>query len=132
MSLKTGTPATKTDSPSGKDEVRALVSIAQESADQVRLADGSVQFPMRVRAVRENGFELVGPVFLPRQCHLLVALGAGEADTVEGLYGLPEASLPCVVRKAQMVATEPVYSIWVQLAAPDPVLLATLGRLLGS
>ncbi len=80
-----------------------IASVEQASRSQVVLAGEPQEVALRARSSRPGMVELLGGVFLPRQCQLELRPSQG-GDAVRG-----------VVRKVQMCDLEPTYAIWVQV-----------------
>jgi len=92
------------------------VSVGLESASAVVFANGAVEVPMQVRAMKGRDVELSGSTFFPKQCHVEIALP--EPSIRQRLTG--------VVRKVQTTSAAPSHTVWVHLDENDPALLADL------
>ena len=111
---------TSTGEPAAAPEqgVGATVSVGHESRAQVAMARGLRDMGLELRSLRPNGVELVGSVFLPKQCQLELELTDAAGAVVGDLNG--------VVRKVQMIGPQPKYAIWVGLDRRDLARLAAL------
>ncbi|MCP5112020.1 MAG: hypothetical protein GY953_14420 [bacterium] len=82
----------------------ATVSVHPDSAALVVPANLHGKLEMGVRALKENGAELTGSSFLPRNCLLDIEFGPGDdPHHVKGM-----------VRRIQTIDSSPTYVIWVR------------------
>jgi len=118
--------------PSAETEIAVRISIAPESTAQVQPGQEVEAAPFRARSVRESTIELVGPLFLPRQCQLLLSWLTAD-DRSESLVGKgSRQEVQAVVRKVQMIDGAPDYVLWVQVDQASAHVLGDLARRLES
>ena len=104
--------------PTAGDLTGARVSVAAQSRTQVALVRDHRHLACDVRAVRDTGLELVGPVFYPKGCQLEIELSRHGRAPIRDLRG--------VVRGVRMAGPEPAYTIALQL---EQSAVAALGQL---
>ena len=104
------------------------ISIAPESTTQVQPGQEVEAVPVMARSLRETMIELVGPLFLPRQCRVLVSWVTPN----DGAQGRPVANarqeVQGLVHRVQMLDGAPDYVLWVQVEGASPQVLMDLGR----
>lgn len=84
------------------------------------------------RSVHETTIELVGPLFLPRQCRVLVSWITTN-DLLQGPQGADaRQEVQAVVHKVQMLDGAPDYVLWVQVDEASAQDLHDLSRRLES
>ena len=117
--------------PSTGSAIQVRVSIAPESTTQVRPSQEVEAVPVLLRSVRETAIELVGPLFLPRQCKVLVSWITPDDQPQDLLGAEPRQEVHGVVQKVQMLTPTPDYALWVQLEEASPQMLKRLSDKVG-
>ena len=103
--------------------IAARVSIDSESATQVRPSVALESVPWRVRALKSSTVELLGGLYLPRQCAVRVSFSDA---THEPCADLDSQALAGEVRKVQMLDGTPEYVLSVHLSDASPQALQGL------
>lgn len=97
--------------------IEARLAIAPESAEQVRPTEALATMAFQLRGVRAQTVDLQGPLYLPRQCAVVVSFPGMEGS---------EGPWDGVVRKTFMADGSPRYVLSVQLETAAPVVLGDL------
>jgi len=122
--LATSAPEEEGQLAASSSRVTALVTVAEDASDQVRLMHGTDRAPMVLTAVRENAAETRGSLFLPRGCEVEVDFRCD--DGFGGDLELLSLHVEGVVRKVSMVDSAPTYVLRIDLPADSAALVETL------
>ncbi|MBC8405211.1 MAG: Flp pilus assembly complex ATPase component TadA [Planctomycetes bacterium] len=103
---------------------RAYISVEENSAEQVVLSRRRGPVAVSVQLVREDGIDILSPVFLPKNAELKLEF----TDTAD-LPKTDKGGLPYLigsVRKVKMISAQPLYQIYIELVDSDSKLLHAL------
>ena len=106
--------------------IAARISIDPESANQVRPHQAVEELSLGLRAVKGSAVELVGPLFLPRQCAVRVSFQEPGQAWNPAVETGPLRDLAGEVRRVQLLDSTPVYALTVQLESTPPQILDRL------
>lgn len=123
-------PSSDPDDADQESDLVALVSVGEDSYEQVRLMNGVDHVPTSLRTLRENAFELVGSLFMPRGCQVDVDFRSDSAFGSEDDMAPTVIQVIGVVRKAVMIDGQPTYALTVHVPAEHRDALARLRGLL--
>ena len=106
--------------------IAARISVDPESATQVRPSEDVEAVPLRLRAVTGSAVELVGALYLPRQCAVRVSFQDDGRPWDAAVETGPLRDLAGEIRRVQMLDATPEFALSVQLETTPPQVLDRL------